>query len=292
MSASAVLRFRCRRLLSVAGLIVLAVVIVGGRIVPSHAVGQDEGPATTAKPTNPTLPAEDAGHAEGKALFRGLCSGCHGGAGRGGKGPNLTDERWIHGNKDEDIARVIRNGVSGTTMKKLGEALKEEQIASVIAYIRSLASGPGENNWQPYMPGDPELGRQLFFAEKNEIECSKCHSVKHKGGRVGPALDRIASRRSPQYIMESILQPSKDVDPQYEQVQVATAQGRILKGLRVNESNFSLQLSEENGRFHSFLKRDLEDFQVLKDSLMPGNFADRLSTKQLHDLFAFLMTLE
>jgi putative heme-binding domain-containing protein len=142
------------------------------------------------------------------------------------------------------------------------------------------------------MTGDPEAGQQLFFAEKNQILCSKCHSIKHKGGRVGPALDRIASRRSPQYIMESILQPSKDIDPRYEQVQVVTAQGRILKGLRANESNFSLQLYEENGRFHSLMKRDLEEFQVLKESLMPGNLAELLTVKQLHDLFAFLMTLE
>ena len=292
MSTTALLRFRCRRLRRVAGLMVLTIVIGAGRILPSRALGQDEEPATITEQASPTPPDEEAGHAEGKALFRGLCSGCHGGAGRGGKGPNLTDDRWIHGGKDAEIAQVIRNGVPGTTMKKLGESLKEEQIAGIIAYLRSLASGPGDNHWQPYLPGDPQLGQQLFFAEKTEGQCGKCHTVKRKGGRVGPALDRIASRRSPQYIMESILQPSKDIDPQYEQVQVVTAQGRVLKGLRVNESNFSLQLCEENGRFHSLLKRDLEQFQVLKDSLMPGNIAERLSVKQLHDLFAFLMTLE
>ena len=66
--------------------------------------------------------------ADGQALFRGLCSGCHGGAGRGGKGPDLTDNRWIHGGSDSDIAHVIQNGVPKTTMKKLGDSLKEDQI--------------------------------------------------------------------------------------------------------------------------------------------------------------------
>ena len=60
----------------------------------------------------------------------------------------------------------------------------------------------------------------------------------------------------------------------------------------MNESNFSIQLREENGRFHSFLKRDLEEFRVLEKSLMPDNFAEQLTVKQLHDLFAFLLTLE
>lgn len=241
--------------------------------------------------TKPPTPQEAAALAEGKALFRGLCSGCHGGAGRGGKGPNLTDNRWIHGSTDADIRRVIENGVPRTTMKKLGESLKEEQIAHIIAYIRSLAGG-GQSDWQPYISGDPEAGRQLFFDEKAKVQCAKCHSIGGKGGRIGPALDRIASRRSGQYIVESILLPSKDIDPQYESVQAVTAQGRIIKGLRVNETNFSLQLREENGRFHSLLKRDLETYQVLKTSLMPENIGEQLTVKQFHDLFAFLMTLE
>src|SRR5260370_2192434 len=79
------------------------------------------------KSTKQLSPQENAALAEGQSLFRGLCSGCHGGMGRGGKGPDLTDNRWLHGDKDEDIARVLKNGVAATTMKKLGEALKEHQ---------------------------------------------------------------------------------------------------------------------------------------------------------------------
>src|SRR5437763_788100 len=56
-------------------------------------------------PKKKRAPEEKAALEEGQALFRGLCSGCHGGAGRGGKGPDLTRGRFMHGNKDEDIAR-------------------------------------------------------------------------------------------------------------------------------------------------------------------------------------------
>jgi putative heme-binding domain-containing protein len=235
---------------------------------------------------------QQAALAEGQALFRGLCSGCHGGAGRGGKGPDLTDDRWIHGDTDADIARVIREGVAKTTMKKLGESLKEDQIKKLVAYIRSLARAPGETTWKPYIPGDPKAGRRLFFDANGKAQCAKCHTIGGEGGRIGPALDRIASRRSPEFIIESILEPSKEIDPEYEAVQVATAQGRLIIGLRVNETNFSIQLREENGRFHSFLKRDLDAFAVLKKSLMPENIADVLTVRELHDLFAYLMTLE
>ena len=244
------------------------------------------------KPNQPPTAEELAALAEGKALYRGLCSGCHGGAGRGGKGPNLTDDRWLHGGKDEDIERTIRYGVPRTTMKKLGESLKDAQITKIITYVRSLARAPGGGTWKPYIAGDPKTGEQLFFDQKSKALCAKCHTVGRKGGRIGPPLDRIAVRRSPEYIMESILQSSKFIDPSYESVQVVTEAGKIIIGLRVNETNFSIQLREENGRFHSLFKRDLETFKVLKKSLMPENYSEQLNVKQLHDVFAFLMTLE
>jgi putative heme-binding domain-containing protein len=239
-----------------------------------------------------SAPAIGAELAEGQALFRGLCSGCHGGAGRGGKGPDLTDNKWIHGGTDRDIAGVIKNGVPRTTMKKLGDALKEDQIRKLIAYIHSLARSPTETVWKPYLSGNPQAGRILFFDPKSKVQCAKCHSIGGEGGRIGPALDRIASRRAPEFVMESIIEPSKEIAPEYESVAVATKEGHVITGLRINETNFSIQLTEENGRFHSLLKRDLDEMKVLKTSLMPANIAELLTVKELHDLFAYLMTLE
>jgi polar amino acid transport system substrate-binding protein len=248
--------------------------------------------AATAAIASPARSSEQNGLMEGQALFRGLCTGCHGGTGRGGKGPDLTDNRWIHGGTDQDIARVIQNGVPRTTMKKLGDALKDDQIRKLIAYIRSLARSPGETTWKPYLVGESAAGRTLFFDLRGKAHCAQCHSVAGEGGRVGPSLDRIASRRAPEFVMESILEPSKEIAPEYEAVLVATNNGRVITGLRINETNFSIQLSTEDGRFYSFLKRDLEEVKVLKKSLMPENFGELLTVRELHDLFAYLMTLE
>ena len=237
-------------------------------------------------------PDAAAAMAEGQALFRGLCSGCHGGAGRGGKGPDLTDNRWIHGGTDQDIAGVISNGVPKTTMKKLGDVLKPEQIRKLIGYIHSLARSPAESTWKPYLAGDPRAGRKLFFDPQGKAQCVKCHSIGGEGGRIGPVLDRIASRRAAEFVMESMLEPSKEIAPEYEAVAVATKDGRVITGLRINETNFSIQIQEENGRFHSLFKRDLDEVKALKKSLMPENLAEVLTVKDLHDLFAYLMTLE
>ena len=92
--------------------------------------------------------------------------------------------------------------------------------------------------------------------------------------------------------MESILEPSKDIDPQFEALQVVTKKGVSIIGLRINETNFSVQLREVDGRFHSFDKSELDEVTVLKKSLMPENIAEQLSVKELHDLFAYMMSLE
>ena len=68
-----------------------------------------------------TAAPDPAAMAEGQALFAG-CAAAVTAPGRGGKGPDLTDDRWLHGGTDDDIARMIQNGVPGTTMKKLGDA--------------------------------------------------------------------------------------------------------------------------------------------------------------------------
>jgi putative heme-binding domain-containing protein len=237
--------------------------------------------------------ADPAALDEGKSLFRGLCSGCHGGAARGGKGPDLTDDRWLHGHgTDADITGIIQNGVPGTTMKKLGDALKPEQIAKVIAFIRSLARAKGSDDWKPYYLGDAAEGEKLFFDPKLQFSCNKCHALNRRGGGIGPSLDRLAIRRSGQYVMESILKPSQDIDPSFEQVLVVTNDGKSFTGLRINETNFSVQIREQNGQFHSWNKSDLEQVSRVTTSLMPGDLAEHLTVKQLHDLFAFLMTLE
>ncbi len=135
--------FRHRRMLP--GVLLLGWVgLLTGGTRPAITVASLPVPGVQANPpgeradvpsTGPAAPADRAANSamEGQALFRGLCSGCHGGAGRGGKGPDLTDNRWIHGSTDEDIVRVIANGVPKTTMKKMGDSLKPDQIHKLIA---------------------------------------------------------------------------------------------------------------------------------------------------------------
>ena len=50
--------------------------------------------------------------------------------------------------------------------------------------------------------------------------------------------------------------------------------------------------TRKTAAFIRLLKRDLDEVKVLKKSLMPENMAELLTVKELHDVFAYLMSLE
>ncbi len=68
-------------------------------------------------------------------------------------------------------------------------------------------------------PGDAARGQLL--ATKHPAACILCHTIKGQGSTVGPALDGIATRATPAYIRESLLEPSKVIAKGYEQFKVS-----------------------------------------------------------------------
>ena len=69
------------------------------------------------KPKSNPLAGNSAAIQEGASLFRAHCSRCHGlNATGGGRGPDLTANRWTHGSSDSDVFSTITQGVPGTEM--------------------------------------------------------------------------------------------------------------------------------------------------------------------------------
>jgi cytochrome c oxidase cbb3-type subunit 3 len=107
----------------------------------------------------------------GKAAF-GACMGCHGekAEGRIGIGPRLASKTFLEASSDIFLVNTIKNGRAGTTMTAWGTSYSNQQIESVVAYIRSLQpSDPGTLNEGP-LAGDPVEGEGHYRAI-----CATCH---------------------------------------------------------------------------------------------------------------------
>jgi cytochrome c oxidase cbb3-type subunit III len=223
----------------------------------------------------------DSGLQQGRALFRSNCAFCHGMTATGGRGPNLVSAPLSHGETDDSIKRVIRIGVPGTTMPAFSD-FTEEELSNIIEYLRSLSKGAVR---QQNVPGDAKAGRQVY--ESNG--CAGCHRIDGQGSIFGPELSRIGAARSVEYIHDSIVNPSADIPEAFEGITVVTKDNKTIRGVRINEDTFTVQLRDQAQKIRMFSKAELTRITYEKTSLMPPYKS--LSDSQLQDLVAYLVTL-
>ncbi len=98
---------------------------------------------------NATLLTDNASLASGKSIFTTNCVACHGNAGEGGVGPNLTDDFWLHGADIKDVFKTIKYGYPEKGMKSWQQDLGAKQIHEIASYIKSLGGTNPPNAKEP-----------------------------------------------------------------------------------------------------------------------------------------------
>lgn len=88
--------------------------------------------------TNVVVMTDENDLALGKTIYDQNCLACHGAAGEGGIGPNMTDAYWIHGGDIKSLFVTIRDGVQGTNMVAWSTLLRPADIQRVGSYILTL----------------------------------------------------------------------------------------------------------------------------------------------------------
>jgi hypothetical protein len=74
-------------------------------------------------------------------------------------------------------------------------------------------------------------------------------------------------------------------------VTVVTADGKEIKGVTLNEDNFSVQIMDQSERIHLLEKDKLHSFRKSRGSLMPSYDTTLLSDKDLQDIVAYLLVV-
>lgn len=214
---------------------------------------------------------------KGRAVYRSNCAFCHGLTGLGGRGPELVRNQ----KPASEVKEVIRKGVPGTTMPSFG-GFDEAELDSIAEFIRHLAgSAPAGEK----VAGDPVRGRAVYA----KFACASCHQIGNEGSTYGPELSRIGGARPAHYLRESIIEPTADIPTQYEGVTVVTRDGKRVRGIRINEDTFSIQLRLPSERFASYLKDEVKEVSYDKVSPMPAY--KQMKAADLDDLVAYLTTL-
>ena len=109
----------------------------------------DANPLVTPAPAALLAGAKDPAVLDiGAARFSRTCASCHGAQAQGLIGPNLTDDRWIHGGSVEQIFQSVAKGWPAKGMPPWGRVVKPEELAALVSYVRSL-QGSNPPNAKP-----------------------------------------------------------------------------------------------------------------------------------------------
>jgi putative membrane-bound dehydrogenase-like protein len=134
--------------------------------------------------------------------------------------------------------------------------------------------------------GDAETGRRIFFSSKVAL-CSSCHRHSGRGNVVGPDLTLIAQQGDRATILRSILEPHREVAPQFYPSVVELKDGATFTGILLRSSSSEV-FRDLTGKEKSFPEADIIKRTELRTSLMPPGLVMSLTDAELRDLLAFL----
>ena len=169
----------------------------------------------------------------------------------------------------------------------LRRTLDKELQPRIAAVLKSPAADDREAVVAKFqftleLKGDAQLGAALFARH-----CLACHQVQGIGARVGPELSGIASRPKGA-LLEDILNPGKEVAPDFVNFVAVTKQGQVAAGLLVADTPTLVRLRGPQGAEETLLRGDIEELRPSAQSLMPEGFEQALTPQDLAHLLEFL----
>ncbi len=218
----------------------------------------------------------------GSRLYASQCALCHWQNGDGIQGVDLRRGVFRRSVSDEDLATVIRTGIASTGMPAF--KFQPAEVTAVVAFIRA-GFDPGGT---AVKVGSPSRGAALFAGKGR---CATCHRVNGVGPRTAPDLSDIGSLRTPSALQRSLVDPTSAMLPINRPVRALTRDGRTIRGRRLNEDTYTVQLIDENERLVTLTKADLREFELGRTSPMPPA-TTVLGPDEIADVLAYLLSLK
>lgn len=159
----------------------------------------------------------------------------------------------------ERIAKLIDNGASAS----------RKEIIARYATVMTLT-------------GDPARGAKTY-----EAACMACHRHKDRGNDVGPHLGTIQGWTAEQ-LVTNILDPNREVSPNFALYMVETHDGRFLSGIVTSETEGNLTLKRADGGTDTVLRAEIKSMASPGISLMPEGLEAAVTPQQMADLIAYL----
>jgi putative heme-binding domain-containing protein len=195
--------------------------------------------------------------------------------------------------------------------RKLGlGVLKSTERDMLLAAAATLPAGAIRDLFEGYLPqgekgarklgsnprpksilalkGDSGRGKELFWSKA--LNCGSCHKIGTQGTPLGPDLSTIGKLRVREDLLESILEPSRRIEPKYAAYVAQTVDGRSLTGLIAKRDENGVVLRDGQNKEIILAANEVEALQPARISLMPDGQLGGLTAQEAADLLEYLAT--
>jgi putative heme-binding domain-containing protein len=176
---------------------------------------------------------------------------------------------------DQDAVQLVHDWIAQLPPKR--KFVKDYAVRDIAPSLGQLGHG------RSY-----EAGARLF----KELGCVQCHRFAGAGGGAGPDLTGVAKKRTPQELLESIVDPSKQIAPEFASTIIVTSDGKTIEGRIAQEDDKEVIIHSAGalGAPVTVRKDEIEDRKLSATSTMPTRLLNTLEMSEILDLLAYLMS--
>lgn len=184
----------------------------------------------------------------------------------------------------EGIRMVSTRGIKGPLedalraaggVKQMNQALTPEQMTALVDKVKSQ--------------GDAARGEAIY--RRQQLLCMSCHAIGDAGGVLGPNLVSIGGSAPVDYLIESLLEPSKKIKEGYHMIIISTKDGKVFSGGLVQDGGDEVIIRDPANQLQKIPKAQIANRQMSPASMMPPGLTASLREDEFVDLVRFLSEL-
>ncbi|HWG47814.1 MAG TPA: PVC-type heme-binding CxxCH protein [Gemmataceae bacterium] len=188
-------------------------------------------------------------------------------------------------------ARLLQDSAVAPFLKKSNPPKLKERLAELTAGLPPAGKGMQDllnRRRASFTKAKKDVAAGVQVFTKN---CANCHQVGGQGAKIGPQLDGVGVRGIDR-LLEDILDPNRNVDQAFRLTTLNLKKGQVVPGLLLKEEGAVLVLADAQGKEVRVPKDAVEERSTSQISPMPANLAEQIPEADLHNLLAYLLTLQ
>lgn len=131
--------------------------------------------------------------------------------------------------------------------------------------------------------GDHESGKQHFAKS-----CAACHRLDGVGYELGPNLATFKYRGA-EAILQNVIDPNREVNPQYISYTILTTDERTITGMIESETATHITLVRGDNARDTIPRSEIDQLKSSRVSIMPEGLENQLNPQAMADLLAYLL---